>query len=348
MMANEIFLVGLGLGCALLLAWGFKTLPQERWQILAAIPIYKNGDGTWRGINLTFYGLFTANAMAVAATILVIMLGSLGLSLREVGVVLLPLISLCAPAARLVARVVEKKPYTFTVAGAFFVGLIAAPWLVLAANLALGPQIELPALAVCAALAVAYAFGEGLGRLACISFGCCYGKPLDQCPPALQKLFAHHNFAFRGATKKASYESGLEGSRLVPVQALTAVLYLACGLASLYLFLLGWFAFALMLCLTVTQGWRAFSEFLRADFRGHGSLTAYQWMALISVAYAGLMALWLPQGSANPELFTGLALLWDPWILIMLQGLWVAVLLYTGRSKVTASTISFMVMQDRI
>lgn len=348
MMANEIFLLGLGLGCALLLAWGFKALPQERWQILAAVPMHKHGDGAWRGVNLTFYGLFTANAMAVATIILVIMLGSLGLSLREVGVVLLPLISLSASAARLVARVVEKKPYTFTVAGAFFVGLIAAPWLVLAANLALGSDIKLPVLAVCSALAVAYAFGEGLGRLACISFGCCYGKPLDQCPPGMQKLFAHHSFSFRGATKKVAYESGLEGARLVPVQALTAMLYLACGLASLYLFLLGWFALALMLCLSVTQGWRAFSEFMRADFRGGGRLTAYQWMALISVAYGGLMALWLPKESLDPVLFEGLALLWNPWIFIMLQGLWVAVLWYTGRSKVTASTISFMVMQDRI
>ncbi len=208
--------------------------------------------------------------------------------------------------------------------------------------------MELPVLAVCSALSVAYAFGEGLGRLACISFGCCYGKPLTKCPPRLQKLFARHSFAFSGATKKASYESGLEGARLVPVQALTAVLYLACGLACLYFFLLGWLATALMTSLIVTQGWRAFSEFLRADFRGSGSLTAYQWMALISVAYAGLMALWLPGRSATPELLTGLSLLWDPWILILLQGLWLVVLLYTGRSKVTASTISFQVVQDRI
>lgn len=347
-MQNEIFLLGLGIGCALLLAWGFKTLPQERWQILAAIPVLKHGDGAWRGVNLTFYGLFTANALTVAAILLVIMLGSLGLSLREVGIVLLPLFSLCIPAARLVARIVEKKQYTFTVAGAFFVGLIVAPWLVMAANLALGPQMQLPVLAACSAMSVAYAFGEGLGRLACISFGCCYGKPLAKCPPALQKIFAHHSFAFSGATKKAAYESGLEGTRLVPVQALTAILYLACGLATLYLFLTDWFATALIVCLAVTQGWRAFSEFLRADFRGGGSLTAYQWMALISVAYAGLMALWLPGGAAEPVLANGLSMLWDPWLLILLQGLWVVVLLYTGRSKVTASTISFQVMQDRI
>jgi hypothetical protein len=332
----------------LLLTWGFKALPRERWQILAAIPVYKNGDGAWRGVNLTFYGLFTANAMAVAALLLVIMLGSLGLSLHEVGIVLLPLFSLCTPAASLVARIVEKKQYTFTVAGAFFVGLIAAPWLVMAANLALGPQIQLPVLAVCSALSVAYAFGEGLGRLACISFGCCYGKPITKCPPAMQKIFAHHCFSFSGTTKKASYESGLEGTRLVPVQALTAIIYLACGLACLYLFLSGWFATALIISLAVTQGWRAFSEFLRADFRGGGSLTAYQWMALISVVYAGFMALWLPGSAPAPMLLNGLSLLWDPWVLILLQGLWVVVLLYTGRSKVTASTISFQVMQDRI
>lgn len=347
-MANELFLLGLGLALALFLAWGFRALPQERWQILAAIPVYKHADGAWRGANITFYGVFTASALFVAAALLVVMLGSLGLSLLAVGVVLLPLVSLCTPAARLVARVVEKKNYTFTVAGAFFVGLVAAPWLVMAADLALGGQAGLPVLAVCAALGVAYAFGEGLGRLACISFGCCYGKPLSQCPPSLQRLFARHSFAFKGATKKASYESGLEGAPLLPVQAITAVIYLSCGLACLYLFLLGHFSAALMVSLAVTQGWRVWSEFFRADHRGGGSLTAYQWMSLISVAYAGLMALWLPDRAAAPSLASGLSLLWDPWVLIMLQALWVTVLIYTGRSKVTASTISFKVLQDRI
>ena len=42
---------------------------------------------------------------------------------------------------------------------------------------------------VLAALAIGYILGEGLGRLACLSFGCCYGKPLDQCGKVVSILF---------------------------------------------------------------------------------------------------------------------------------------------------------------
>ena len=66
-----------------------------------------------------------------------------------------------------------------------------APWIALGLNRWL-PGLDdgsLPVLPTLAALAVGYAFGEGIGRLACISYGCCYGKPLRTCGPRVKKIF---------------------------------------------------------------------------------------------------------------------------------------------------------------
>lgn len=59
-MSNELFILGLALGCALLLAWGCKVLPKEHWQILATLPVRRDATGSWQGLNLTWYGLLTA------------------------------------------------------------------------------------------------------------------------------------------------------------------------------------------------------------------------------------------------------------------------------------------------
>jgi prolipoprotein diacylglyceryltransferase len=349
-MANELFVMVVGGLCALALAWGFTSLAKERWQILATLPLVKDSQGRWQGLNITWYGVISASSLAAASLMVVVMMGAVGASLTTVAAVMLPLISLSYPAARLVARVVEGKSYTFTVAGAFFVGLLAAPWLVLLVRQALGPAAAgLPPVAACAAVAAAYCFGEGLGRLACISFGCCYGKPLAESPRWMRRLFAGRGFVFRGATKKASYEGRLEGTRLVPIQAVTAVIYVACGLASLHLFLSGLFGWALMCAITVTQGWRAVSEVWRADYRGGGRISAYQWMALAAIAYAAAAAWLLPGGAGPaPQAARGLALLWNPGVLLVVQALWLGSLLYTGRSRVTGSLISFHVVRDRI
>jgi len=348
-MSNGLFILVLAALSGGLLLWGFRALTGERWQILATLPVLKGPNGDWRGVNITYYGFFTATALVAAACLMVVLMGSLDMGMVQVVVVLGPLISLCVPAARMVARVVEHKAYTFTVAGAFFVGMLVAPWLVVAADWALGGRGGVPLMGACAAMAIAYAFGEGLGRLACISFGCCYGKPLDQAPGWLKALLAGRGFVFAGATKKAAYQGHLEGQPLVPIQAITATLYLLCALASLYLFMAGLFGWAVMVAVSVTQIWRVLSEFMRADFRGGGRLTAYQYMCLIAVAYAGIMVWLAPaQPPITPQAALGLELLWGPWMLLAMQAVWVAILLYTGRSRVTSSTISFHVMQDRV
>jgi hypothetical protein len=83
-----------------------------------------------------------------------------------------------------------------------------------------------------AAIMIAYAFGEGLGRLACISFGCCYGVALQEAHPLLRRVFDRWHFVFFGDTKKISYASGLAGKQVVPIQAITLLLYIGIGLAA--------------------------------------------------------------------------------------------------------------------
>ena len=350
-MANAIPVIGLGLGLAALLWWGCRHLPAERWQILAAVPLAKQSDGSWRGMNLTYYGLLTAAGVVLSASLLLFMLGAVGVSALGTLVFGLPLISVSAPAARFMARVVEKKRFTFTVAGAFFVGLLAAPWLALGARAALGDSFgaSFPVLPALAALAVAYVFGEGLGRMACLSFGCCYGKPLESLSPRLRSLLEPMALTFTGATKKIAYESGLAGRKVVPIQAMSAAVNLATGLAGLSLFLSAHYAAALLVAVGVSQPWRVLAETLRADHRGGGRLTAYQWMALSALPYC-LLVLWLLPAAPLPipSLGAGLAVLWSPWVLLGLQAMGVGALIYTGRSRVTAATVKFHVVQENI
>ena len=216
-----------------------------------------------------------------------------------------------------------------------------------------GSSSHLAFMPTMAALTISYAFGEGLGRLACISFGCCYGMPLGDCPPWLRRALGGRGLVFWGECKKVSYEGDLEGEPLAPVQAMTAVFYTIAGLAGLWFFLQGWFHVALLCPLVVTQGWRALSEVLRADFRGSAKFTAYQKMALVVLAYGVALTTihWILDTTPalpTPSATLGLESLWRAEVVLLTQGLWLAILLYLGRSKVTRSTIYFEVLPDRV
>lgn len=200
-----------------------------------------------------------------------------------------------------------------------------------------------------AALSIAYAFGEGVGRLACISFGCCYGKPLAVVHPLLQKIFRHCNFVFDGNTRKIVYAHGFASIQVVPAQALTAVIYCSAGLVCLYLYTKSYFAAAFLVSMLVTQSWRFGSEFLRADYRGESRISKYQLMAGLVVVYSIFIAYLFPAIPAvAPSIAAGLKSLWQPSLIIFLQLLWIAVFVYTGKSQVTGAQISFHVIRDRI
>lgn len=349
-MTEVSFLLLLFVCCSLVLFWGFKVLPRDGWQMLATLPTRSRGNGQWHGINLTWYGLLTANAYLAALIMLIILLGAAEVPLAGVLLLALLLLGLCVPASRLIARIVEGKSHTFTVGGAVFVGIVAAPWLILLINSL--TLYRLPVLTTLAAIGIAYAFGEGLGRLACISFGCCYGKPLSACNPLLRRIFKHFSFTFCGDTRKIAYASDLAGTPTLPVQALTSILYVGTGIVATALFLTGDSHQVFVMIILITQGWRVLSELLRADHRGTRKISAYQIMSLLAIPYALITAIRFENFeslAAHPvQLLRGLQSLWQPEMLILLQLIWLALFIYTGRSTVTGANLSFHVYSERI
>ena len=349
-MTELLSVIPLGLILFAYLFWGFRVLPREHWQFIAMLPLVKDAGGHWRGVNLTYYGFFSAAAYVVAVVVLLTLLGAIAIPPARILALVVGVLAVCVPASRIVAGIVEKKRHTFSVAGAFFAALFAVPAITFFLNAFSGdPKQALPYLPVLAAAAIAYAFGEGLGRLGCISFGCCYGKRLEETPPWVQTLFARWHFVFLGRTKKIAYASGLDGARVLPVQGLTALIYVATGLLGFWLFLRGQESIAFLITIAVTQLWRIYSETLRADDRGGGQTSAYQWMAVAGVTYALLIAYLLPV-AAHPKanLLAGAEALWSPWMLLFLQLLWIAIFVYTGRSSVTEAKMAVRVCHDRV
>jgi hypothetical protein len=258
---------------------------------------------------------------------------------------------ICLPAASWVAQVVEGKQFTFTIAGAFFVGIIIAPAVIHVLNsILLKAGIStLPVLPALAALMIAYAFGEGLGRLACISFGCCYGVSLREAAPLLRRIFLKRHFVFWGRMKKISYASGMEGEEVIPIQALTCILYIGSGLTATLFFLHGKFALTFIATMAVTQGWRSLSETLRADYRGGGKISAYQIMGILAIVFAAALVNCAPVSAPMvPNLTAGIESLWHPAVVISLQALWIIVFVMFGKSMVTGAEISFHLRNDRI
>ena len=350
-MYNEIFTLTLAGIIAVLFSWAFRVLPKENWQVLACLPTRKGLDGIWQGINLTYYGFFNALAYLFAVVMFLIMMGSQNIKIAGTISLVIPFLAICMLASRLIARLVEKKRHTFSVGGASFAGILIAPWIIWLVNMTLGETLafHLPVLETLAAIFIAYAFGEGTGRLACISFGCCYGKPISACHPLIKRIFRKWNFVFWGKTKKIAYAQQLEGQAVIPIQALTSVVYTGTGFLSFYLFLKGFSSTALITTLIVTQGWRFASEFLRADYRGHGFISAYQIMTLITICYTLIMVTLIKEPDyGSPNLLNGVISLWNPGIIVFLVVLWGVAFVYTGKSSVTCSSINIQIVEKNI
>ena len=350
-MLNIAFVVALALGLFALIAWGVRTLPAERWQMLAAVPIAKSDDGSWRGLNLTFYGFFSASGNIFGFVMLLLLLASVGIPAVVSLLLVVFVLALCVPSSRLIAGIVERKRNTFTIAGAAFVAAIVLPILVLALRTLAARALhrDLPVLPVFAGVAIGYALGESIGRLACLSFGCCYGMPLRDATPLIARLFHKHNLVIHGSTKKAVYASGLDGEPLIPVQAITSAIFAVAGTAGVAFFLAGHFRLAGLVPVVASWGWRACSECLRADYRGSSKVSVYQWMAMISVVYLGGFVLFTPSGgTVTPDLGAGLTQVASAPAIVVLQLFWIALFLYYGRSRVTDSRLSFHAVAERI
>src|SRR5262245_57721512 len=172
-MSSSMFLLALASFFVVLFHWGFRHLPAADWQIMATIPAQQRLDGSWQGVNLTYYGLFNANACVFSCAMILLLMASIDVPVTATLSVTAALLLICIPAAKIVARLVEKKPSTFTVGGASFVGILLLPWITFSFNSLLGTRLgmRVPIVQTLAAAAIAYAFGEAFGRLACISFG---------------------------------------------------------------------------------------------------------------------------------------------------------------------------------
>lgn len=344
-MTSLIFVASLAVGMAALFCWAFKTLPNERWQMIATVPICKREDGAWEGLNLTFYGFFSATGIVFGVAVAVLLFAAIGLSPAYGLLFAATVVAGCVPLSRFVAAVVEKKKNTFTIAGAAFAAAILLPPLVWLAGRVLptsfGVKIEM--LPVLAAVIIAYALAEAIGRLACISFGCCYGLPLRSAEQLPARLFAHHPMIFHGATKKVAYASGLENEPLIPIQALTSIVFAVSGLLGLSFFLLERWRLAMIIPVLGTWGWRAFAEALRADYRGDSKISVYQAMSLVAVGYLSLVALAFPSAGPVPNLTRGLSLFRFLPLVLCFQALWLCLFCYYGRSRVTGAVLSFHV-----
>lgn len=349
-MYNWLFVTALGLILTPLFIWSFKHLPRERWQIICAVPGRKMADGTWRGSNLTYYGLFNAVSLCSAVALVLLLIGAGGIDLKVCSVIVIITLGCCLPASRWIARWVEKRPNTFSVGAASFTGIVLGPWVIWLVEALSSPWlgIRIDAMAVMAAMMVGYAMGEGIGRLACISFGCCYGRPMHQMHPLVQRYLSWAVFIYSGSTKKIAYAHRLDEEKIFAVPAFTAVFYCTSALVGTLLILNGAHAWAYLTGLVVTQGWRFLSEFIRSDYRGDRKISIYQIMSLLTLPYGlGLFFLY-PSSEIMADLATGLAVLWDPAVILFLQILGIIMFLRSGVSQVTGAALSFHVCHHRI
>jgi hypothetical protein len=117
----------------------------------------------------------------------------------------------------------------------------------------------------------------------------------------------------------------------------------------MYLFLQGYYFFAFMETVCITQLWRFLSEFFRTDYRGNRKITAYQIMSITMVIYSAAILPFFPlQHPVHPEIIVGLRSLWTPELILFIQGVWIVSFLFTGKSRVTGSSLSFYVIPENV
>ena len=93
---DQIFFIGSIAGLIFIsLFWGFKHLPREKWQIFAALPRQKERTGNWNGLNLTYYGLLSANAYTFAVVMFFILGASVNIPVLGLCLVIVTLLSVC-------------------------------------------------------------------------------------------------------------------------------------------------------------------------------------------------------------------------------------------------------------
>lgn len=329
--------------------WAFRHLPNECWQIAVAIPARKRADGdngsTWPAVNITFYGVISAVAHLLAILAFVFLAGAAKQPIAAVAIFSCLLLVVGIPASKWVALWVEGVP-GHTIGGALFaVVLSITPALFLTSVVC--DWLSLPRAqsgVLLSAAAIAYVLGEAIGRLACLSFGCCYGRTIDSATPLQRALYSSTATTYRGRFKKIAYASGLDGRPVIAVQSVACALLYAVFAVSVWLFWKGLFAAALIVALGLAQLWRAYSETLRADDRGREGFTLYQGMALVgsglTFVYASIYS--VPADIiAQPTFVQGLGAMLRIEVILSSQFLAILILTLMGRSYVTSSRLEY-------
>ncbi len=342
----ELGLLLLGLLVWPVFRWGFRHLPGEGWQIAWVIPARQpQGDGlSWPAVNITFYGVISALAYTLATLAYFFLTGALGQPLLAAAVYAGMLLAIGIPASKLVNRWVEGVA-GHTIGGAVFSVIVSAiPALLLTQWLVGQWGMTLNAAATLAATGACYALGESIGRLACLSFGCCYGKPIAQCSPLQQALYGPTATVYRGRMKKIAYASQLDNQPVVAVQSIACVLLFVLFLLAVWTLWKGFFMASIIISIAGSQLWRAYSETLRADYRGREGFTVYQGMALVGAALAPLYAAWAVR-SLDCTIVAIAARGWQAVfsveILLACQALGLLILIYMGKSYVTTAKLDF-------
>src|SRR5262245_51574807 len=105
-MTNMLVVSLLGVAYGALFVWAFRTLPREEWQILAVIPRTRQDTGGWSALNLTYYGLFTATGVSLAAVMVFVLMAAIGVFFARTCLLVLVLVDFATTAAKLVAQFV--------------------------------------------------------------------------------------------------------------------------------------------------------------------------------------------------------------------------------------------------
>jgi hypothetical protein len=161
-----------------------------------------------------------------------------------------------------------------------------------------------------------------------------------ESPLWIRKRLLPLALVFTGRTKKVAYEGRMENQALIPVQAFTATFNSLVGTLAVWLFLENRMSAACAVAGIAPQLWRVASERFRADYRGESS--TYQLMSGSLAAWICILLAFhqIAPYSPNPNLRLGIQALGDSAVLVSLQVAWLLVFLYTGRSKVTAASVS--------
>ncbi|MGC8769285.1 prolipoprotein diacylglyceryl transferase family protein [Calditerrivibrio sp.] len=325
-----------------------RYLPKERYQFIFTIPYKKLEDGRWLGKNITYYGFFNALGYTAGTLVTTALLLSFGLSFLQIFLMILFVFIICIPSSKLLAYIIEKSPHGFTVGGAVFVGVLVLPVAIYLSLKLTNFSIEFKNLIipVYAVISVGYLMGEGIGRLGCLSFGCCYGKEITKVKSNfLRSFFESFYTVFHGECKKISYASGGCGVRTVPVQAIAILLYITTSFVSILMILKGFIISSLITSTLISQLYRFYSEFLRSDYRGVGKISSYQKMAILNIIIIFIYCYIFNGDVIYPEIQKALLEILSLKFLIFAFFIFLMTFLYTGLSTATYSVIEFKVVE---